>query len=46
MVGNLENTDFVMNNSFWIGVYPGMTDAMIDYMVQVIKEAVGNYTRE
>ena len=40
VAGMLENTDFVMNNSFWIGVYPGMTDAMIDYMVQVIKEAV------
>lgn len=39
-VGNLENSDFVVNNTFWVGVYPGMTDAMIDYMAQVIKEAV------
>lgn len=40
-VGNLENSDFVVNNTFWVGVYPGMTDTMIDYMAQVIKEAVG-----
>ena len=37
----LKNSDFVVNNTFWVGVYPGMTDAMIDYMAQVIKEAVG-----
>lgn len=42
IAGGLENTDFIMNNTFWIGVYPGMTDEMIDYMVSVIKEAVGN----
>jgi CDP-6-deoxy-D-xylo-4-hexulose-3-dehydrase len=29
-----------MNNTFWIGVYPGMTDEMIDYMAKVIIEAV------
>ena len=40
VVGNLEQTDFVMNNSFWVGVYPGMTDEMIDYMAKVIVEAV------
>ena len=40
VVGNLENTDYIMNNSFWIGVYPGMTDEMIDYMVKTIKEAI------
>lgn len=40
VVGNLEVSDFVVNNSFWVGVYPGMTDVMIDYMAQVIKEAV------
>lgn len=38
--GSLEMTDFVMNNTFWIGVYPGMTDEMIDYMAKVIIEAV------
>ena len=40
VVGDLEVTDFVMNNSFWIGVYPGMTDEMIDYMAKVIIEAI------
>jgi len=40
VVGTLEKTDYVMNNTFWVGVYPGMTDEMIDYMADVIKEAV------
>jgi CDP-6-deoxy-D-xylo-4-hexulose-3-dehydrase len=40
VVGNLENTDRIMNDTFWIGVYPGMTDKMIDRMVEVIKENV------
>lgn len=40
VVGTLENSDFVVNNTFWVGVYPGMTDAMIDYTAQIIKEAV------
>jgi len=39
-IGSLEITDYIMNNTFWIGVYPGMTAEMIDYMAQVIKEAV------
>lgn len=40
VVGELKGTDFIMNNSFWVGVYPGMTDEIIDYMAEVIIEAV------
>lgn len=41
VVGRLENTDFIMNNTFWVGVYPGMTDEMIDYMGETIINALG-----
>ena len=41
VVGELRMTDFVMNNGFWIGVYPGMTDEMIDWMITSIKEFCG-----
>jgi CDP-6-deoxy-D-xylo-4-hexulose-3-dehydrase len=40
VVGNLKNTDCIMNSTFWVGVYPGMTDEKIDYMAKIIKEAV------
>jgi CDP-6-deoxy-D-xylo-4-hexulose-3-dehydrase len=40
VVGELKNTDIIMNHTFWIGVYPGMTDEMIDYMAKTIIEAV------
>lgn len=40
VAGDLAGTEFIMNHSFWVGVYPGMTDEMIDYMAQVIIEAV------
>lgn len=40
VVGNLINTDYIMENSFWIGVYPGMTDEKLDYMIQALQEAV------
>ena len=38
--GGLEATEFIMNNTFWVGVYPGMTDGMIDAMARVITAAV------
>jgi CDP-6-deoxy-D-xylo-4-hexulose-3-dehydrase len=37
-VGDLKNSDFVMNHVFWLGVYPGLTTPMIDYMLQTIHE--------
>ncbi|WP_303840338.1 lipopolysaccharide biosynthesis protein RfbH [Selenomonas ruminantium] len=40
IVGSLENTDRIMNDTFWVGVYPGMSDEKLDYMIKVIKEAV------
>ena len=40
VVGDLATSDFVMNNVFWIGVYPGLTDAMLDHMVETLHEAV------
>ncbi len=40
VVGSLENTDRIMQDTFWVGVYPGMTDEMIDYMAKTIIEAV------
>ncbi len=32
VVGDLTNTDFVMNNVFWIGTFPGLTEPMLDYI--------------
>lgn len=39
IVGKLDNTDCIMKDAFWVGVYPGMTDEMIDYMAKVLREA-------
>ena len=40
VIGSLPNTDRIMKDTFWVGVYPGMDDEMIDYMAKVICEAV------
>ena len=40
IVGELTETDRIMRDTFWIGVYPGMTDEMIDYMATAIREGL------
>ncbi len=40
IVGSLDNTDRIMSDTFWVGVYPGMNDEMIDYMAKTIIAAV------
>ena len=40
VVGDLNVTDQIMKDTFWVGVYPGMTDAMIDRMAKVIRESL------
>jgi len=44
VIGELKNTDKVMNDSFWIGVYPGMTDEMVNFIIEKISEIL-NQTR-
>ena len=43
IVGELTQTDRIMNDTFWLGVYPGLTDEKIDYMVQTVKDAVRDH---
>ncbi|HJC66553.1 MAG TPA: lipopolysaccharide biosynthesis protein RfbH [Candidatus Enterocloster excrementigallinarum] len=38
--GELANTDRIMENTFWLGLYPGMTEAMIDYMAKTVREGL------
>ncbi len=35
VVGSLENTDFIMNQVFWVGVYPGISSEMLTYMIEI-----------
>lgn len=41
VVGDLENTDQVMFHTFWVGVYPGLTDKMLDYMANALLQIAG-----
>ena len=40
IAGELTQTDRIMNDTFWLGVYPGLTNEKIDYMAQTVKDAV------
>ncbi|GHU63331.1 LPS biosynthesis protein [Clostridia bacterium] len=40
LIGNLQNTDYVMRNTFWLGVYPGMQKEQLDYMVEQIHDYI------
>ncbi|MBC7334185.1 MAG: lipopolysaccharide biosynthesis protein RfbH, partial [Actinobacteria bacterium] len=42
---SLQNSDFIMENSFFIGVYPGLTEEKINYIIEKIREFVSNYKR-
>nr|WP_200763280.1 lipopolysaccharide biosynthesis protein RfbH [Nitrosophilus alvini] len=43
IIGDLKNTDKIMRDSFWLGVYPGIKDEAIEYMIEKIQEFVKNH---
>ena len=43
VAGGLNNTDMVMNNTFWVGIYPGLSDSMIQYVVETFKRFLEEY---
>ncbi|MBP6859527.1 MAG: lipopolysaccharide biosynthesis protein RfbH [Candidatus Magasanikbacteria bacterium] len=43
VVGDLKNTDLIMNNTFWIGVYPGLTKEMMAYIVECFADFLSAY---
>jgi CDP-6-deoxy-D-xylo-4-hexulose-3-dehydrase len=38
VIGTLPNTDYVLNQVFWIGVYPGLTQEMLDFVAETVLE--------
>jgi CDP-6-deoxy-D-xylo-4-hexulose-3-dehydrase len=46
IIGILENTDYIMNNTFFIGVYPGINKAKLDYMLSVFNDYFEKYNIE
>ena len=46
VVGNLHNTDIVMKRSFWVGVYPGLTKPMLDYVIESISDFMSGKVKE
>jgi len=40
IVGDLPQTDFIMQHTFWVGVYPGMLTAQLDYMIEMIRDFI------
>ncbi|WP_461027153.1 lipopolysaccharide biosynthesis protein RfbH [Streptomyces sparsus] len=44
VVGDLTNSDLITDQTFWVGVYPGLTDEMIDYVVSSVREFVRSNT--
>jgi len=38
LVGELTNTDIIMNDTFWIGVYPGLSEEMLDFVVEKLRQ--------
>ena len=45
VVGNLKNADVITESTFWVGVYPGLTPEIIDYIIGTITEFVVSKTK-
>jgi CDP-6-deoxy-D-xylo-4-hexulose-3-dehydrase len=41
VISDLHNSDIVMNHTFWIGVWPGITQEMLDYMIEIFYDIFG-----
>ncbi|MBI5639197.1 MAG: DegT/DnrJ/EryC1/StrS family aminotransferase [Nitrospirae bacterium] len=43
IVGDLTNTNIVMNNTFWLGVYPGLTTEMLSHVIKCLTDFLSDY---